>query len=61
VGFADLFVADFEGDESSRLGTAKYDIAKLALTKAEDNVMPTKAGAMNLGGEVAILGTVITS
>ena len=59
AAFGDGFVPDFEGAGSSKLGTARYEIARLAPTKAEDRVMPTRAAATDLGGEVAILGTEI--
>lgn len=57
LGFEAGFVTGFEGAGSMRLGTVKYDIAKLAPTKAEDSVMPTKVPAMELGWDAAIAGS----
>jgi len=56
AAFADDVVADCWGAGSSRLGTAKYERLRLALTNEEDNVIPTKVAARALGPEVAISG-----
>ena len=61
VGFVgNTFVPDLEGAGSSRLGTAKDDIARLALTKPVDNVMPIKAATKHPGWETAIIRTLKT-
>ena len=44
------------GAESTRAGTAKYDKAKLAPTKAEESVTPTKVPATELGWDAAMTG-----
>lgn len=55
--FGNAFVPNLEDAGSSRLGTAKYDTARLALTKPVDNVMPTKAATNDSGWEAAITRT----
>jgi hypothetical protein len=58
AAFADGVVAGCWGAGSSRLGIAKNERARLALTNEEDSVIPTKVAARVLGSKVAISGPV---